>query len=50
VPIRILVVDDHRMFAEALAATLSKIEDMTVVGTASDASSATAMTRSLDPM
>ncbi len=48
-PIRILVVDDHRMFAEALAATLSNIEDMTVVGTATDASSATAMTRSLRP-
>jgi len=34
VPIRVLVVEDHRMFAEALGAALSAQEDIEVVGTA----------------
>ncbi|MDQ1484443.1 MAG: hypothetical protein QOJ62_136 [Actinomycetota bacterium] len=37
------------MFAEALAARLSTIDDMTVVGTATDASRAIGMARSLRP-
>jgi DNA-binding NarL/FixJ family response regulator len=35
VPIRVLVVEDHRMFAEALGAMLAAQEDIEVVGTAS---------------
>lgn len=34
-PIRVLVVEDHRMFAEALGAMLATQEDIEVVGTAS---------------
>ena len=40
VPIRLLVADDHPLFLDGLVATLSADEDMEVVATAGDASSA----------
>lgn len=49
VRLRILVVDDHRMFAEALAAKLTAVDDMTVVGTATDADTAIELARTLRP-
>lgn len=46
---RVLIVDDHRVLAELLAAALSDREDVTVVGTASSGTEAVGMARSLRP-
>lgn len=48
-PIRVLIVDDHRVFAEAIATRIEAEPDLTVVGTASDAREAVAATASLRP-
>ena len=48
-PIRILIADDHRLFAEALEAILSTEERIEVVGRASDGSEAVALARTLRP-
>jgi DNA-binding NarL/FixJ family response regulator len=49
VTLRVLVVDDHRMFAEALAGRLSSADDLSVVGTATDATRALEFSRTLRP-
>lgn len=43
-PIRVLIVDDHQVFAQALATTLGLQPDFQVVGTAGDAESAVKQT------
>lgn len=48
-PIRVLLVDDHRLFREGLAALLSKESDMEVVGQAADGMEALRMTDGLRP-
>ena len=48
-PIRVLIADDHRMFAEALEAILSTEDRIEVVGRASDGEEAVAMARTLEP-
>ena len=48
-PIRVLIADDHRLFAEALEAILSSEERIEVVGRASDGEEAVAMARTLEP-
>jgi two-component system, NarL family, nitrate/nitrite response regulator NarL len=47
--IRVLIADDHRLFAEALEAVLSMEERIEIVGTAADGSEAVALTRTLRP-
>src|SRR5690242_18270211 len=47
-PLRVLVVDDHRTFAELLAGALEDA-GMTSVGTASSASEAVALSQRLQP-
>jgi DNA-binding NarL/FixJ family response regulator len=47
--IRILVVDDHAVFAEAIATRLGAEPDLAVVGTAGSATSAVAAVESLRP-
>jgi DNA-binding NarL/FixJ family response regulator len=47
--IRVLVVEDHRMFAEALSAALATQEDIEVVGNASSVASGVAEARRLRP-
>jgi DNA-binding NarL/FixJ family response regulator len=39
-PVRVVVVDDHRLFADALALLLGHDDRLTVIGTASDGRSA----------
>jgi two-component system, NarL family, nitrate/nitrite response regulator NarL len=47
--IRVLIADDHRLFAEALEAVLATEERIEVVGRASDGSEAVALARVLEP-
>lgn len=48
-PVRVLIADDHRLFAEALEAVLSTEERIEVVGRAADGGEAVAMAKKLDP-
>ena len=48
-PLRVLIADDHRLFAEALEAILATDERIEVVGQASDGSQAVELARKLDP-
>jgi DNA-binding NarL/FixJ family response regulator len=48
-PLRVLIADDHRLFAEALQAILAADERIEVVGRASDGSEAVELTRRLGP-
>jgi DNA-binding NarL/FixJ family response regulator len=48
-PLRVLIADDHRLFAEALEAILASDERIEVVGQASDGSEAVELTRTLGP-
>ncbi|HEY2183102.1 MAG TPA: response regulator transcription factor [Gaiellaceae bacterium] len=48
-PLRVLIADDHRLFAEALQAILATDERIQVVGQASDGSEAVKLARKLDP-
>jgi DNA-binding NarL/FixJ family response regulator len=48
-PLRVLIADDHRLFAEALEAILAADERIEVVGQASDGSEAVELARSLGP-
>jgi two-component system, NarL family, nitrate/nitrite response regulator NarL len=47
--IRVLIADDHRLFAEALEAVLSMEERIEVVGRAADGVEAVALARTLRP-
>ena len=46
---RILLVDDHPIYREGVARTLSELGDMDIVGQAADGAAALAMVRSLRP-
>ncbi len=48
-PVRVLIADDHRLFAEALEAVLSTEERIEVVGRAADGGEAVAMAEQLEP-
>jgi DNA-binding NarL/FixJ family response regulator len=48
-PLRVLIVDDHRLFAEALQAILAADERIEVVGQAGDGSEAVELARTLGP-
>jgi len=48
-PMRILIVDDHGPFAEALSLTLGAVDGFHVVGTAADATEAVRLARKLAP-
>ena len=48
-PVRVLIADDHRLFAEALEAVLSSEARIDVVGRAADGSEAVALARELRP-
>jgi DNA-binding NarL/FixJ family response regulator len=48
-PLRVLIADDHRLFAEALEAILATDERIEVVGQAGDGSEAVELARRLDP-
>jgi DNA-binding NarL/FixJ family response regulator len=48
-PLRVLIADDHRLFAEALEAILAADDRIEVVGQAGDGSKAVELTRTLDP-
>ena len=48
-PLRVLIADDHRLFAEALEAILTTDERIEVVGQASDGEQAVELARTLDP-
>jgi DNA-binding NarL/FixJ family response regulator len=48
-PLRVLIADDHRLFAEALQTILASDERIEVVGQASDGGEAVALARALDP-
>src|SRR6266516_2651705 len=48
-PIRVLIADDHRLFAEALEAILAAEERIKVVGRARDGKEAVELARSLEP-
>jgi DNA-binding NarL/FixJ family response regulator len=48
-PIRVLIADDHRLFAEALEAVLATEERIEVVGRAADGNEAVELARSLQP-
>jgi DNA-binding NarL/FixJ family response regulator len=48
-PIRLLIVDDHKVLAEGLAARLESQDDFNVVAAVGDAASARAATESLKP-
>lgn len=47
--IRVLIADDHRLFAEALEAILGTDERIAVVGRAGDGVEAVELSRTLDP-
>jgi DNA-binding NarL/FixJ family response regulator len=47
--VRVLIADDHRLFAEALEAVLSSEERIEVVGRASDGGEAVELARTLQP-
>ena len=48
-PLRVLVVDDHPVYREGLAALLASVGDVEVVGTAADGQQAIAAVRELEP-
>ena len=48
-PLRVLIADDHRLFAEALEAILATDDRIEVVGQASDGSEAVELARTLAP-
>ena len=48
-PLRVLIADDHRLFAEALEAILTTDERIEVVGQAGDGEEAVELARTLDP-
>jgi DNA-binding NarL/FixJ family response regulator len=48
-PLRVLIADDHRLFAEALQAILATDERIEVVGQASDGGEAVELARELGP-
>jgi DNA-binding NarL/FixJ family response regulator len=48
-PLRVLIADDHRLFAEALEAILAADDRIEVVGQASDGAQAVELARTLDP-
>lgn len=48
-PVRVLIADDHRLFAEALKAILSSEARIEVVGSASDGGEAVELARRLNP-
>jgi len=48
-PIRVLIADDHRLFAEALEAILSTDRRVVVSGTAKDGREAVSLAEELDP-
>jgi DNA-binding NarL/FixJ family response regulator len=48
-PVRVLIADDHRLFAEALEAILSTEQRIQVVGRAADGSEAVELARELSP-
>jgi DNA-binding NarL/FixJ family response regulator len=48
-PVRLLIADDHRLFAEALQAILDADGRIEVVGQASDGGEAVELARRLDP-
>ena len=48
-PVRVLIADDHRLFAEALEAILATEERILVVGRAADGAEAVEMARTLQP-
>ena len=48
-PLRVIIADDHRLFAEALEAILAADERIEVVGQAGDGSKAVELARTLDP-
>jgi DNA-binding NarL/FixJ family response regulator len=48
-PLRVLIADDHRLFAEALEAILTTDERIEVVGQASDGGQAVELARKLGP-
>ena len=48
-PVRVLIADDHRLFAEALEAVLSTEERIEVVGRAADGGEAVTMAEQLEP-
>ena len=48
-PVRVLIADDHRLFAEALEAVLATEERIEVVGRAADGEEAVALARRLRP-
>ena len=48
-PLRVLIADDHRLFAEALEAILGTDERIEVVGQASDGGQAVELARELGP-
>ena len=48
-PVRVLIADDHRLFAEALEAVLSSEKRIEVVGRAADGGEAVELARRLEP-
>jgi DNA-binding NarL/FixJ family response regulator len=48
-PIRVLIADDHRLFAEALEAVLASEDRIVVVGRAADGNEAVELARKLSP-
>jgi DNA-binding NarL/FixJ family response regulator len=48
-PVRVLIADDHRLFAEALEAVLGMEERIEVVGRASDGQEAVELAKELEP-
>ena len=48
-PVRVLIADDHRLFAEALEAVLSSEARIEVVGRAADGGEAVELARKLEP-
>ena len=48
-PIRVLIVDDHLLFAQAVEAVLAAEPELEVVGHASDGAAAVELVRELDP-